>query len=143
MKEQEQKKETENKKPLSGTEEKSALEKAADTIARDNKLMGVALKLLLSPLTMVIGLGGVIYCLFKIKALSTEVEKLKAENKTLIDGKESQEEEYHKLKKKYKKMKELTETANGNNLSTLGIVPFQALPTEPIKKKTYNTAFLD
>lgn len=133
-----------DKKSLKGTEqekEKSALEKAATTIAGDNKLMETALKILLSPLTILLGVGAIIFCFFKIKNLSADIEILKAENKKLTEEKTEQEEEYHKLKKKYKKFKELNE--NENSLSSLGSIPKQLISNEPEKKKTYNTAFLD
>ena len=87
-----EKKKADNK-TLLGTEEKSALEKAIGTIAGDNKLMGVALKILLSPITLIVGVGALIYCFFKIKNLSTEIEKLKTENKKITDEKEEMEEE--------------------------------------------------
>ncbi|MBK6836261.1 MAG: hypothetical protein IPG89_19175 [Bacteroidetes bacterium] len=61
----EKKKKTEQKqngnkteKTLSGTDaEKGVWEKAADTIAGDNKLMGSVLKLVLSPITLLVGVG--------------------------------------------------------------------------------------
>ncbi len=130
-------------KTLSGTEEKSAWEKAVETIAGDNKLMGVALKILLSPLTLLIGLGALVYCFVKIKSLNTEVEKLKTENKKLTEDKEEIEEEVHKVKRKYKKLKELLGTENESELSGLRAVPKNLIPLQPQKNKIYNTAFLD
>lgn len=146
MKEQEEKKETEKeksagRKTLSGTDETSALEKAAETIAGDNKLMGVALKLLLSPITMIVGAGALLYCFVKIRSLHSEIEKLKTENQRLSDEKEESEEDYHKLKKKHKKLKELL--APENEMQHLGNVQNLFSANEQTKKKTYNTAYLD
>ncbi len=139
-------KKDQQKQTLSGTgseKEPSVWEKAAETIAGDNKLMGVALKIILSPLTLIAGVGAIIWCFFKIKGLKEEVEKLKTENKKLEDEKIIQDEEYHRVKKKYKKLKELNEAGQESNVNGLGFIPQQFLPVETTKKKTYNTAYLD
>lgn len=71
-------------KTLSGTEkEKSVLEKAAETISGDNKLIETALKILLSPITLLAGAGLLVYCFFEMKKQKAEIEKLKTENKEL------------------------------------------------------------
>ena len=139
-------KKDQQKQTLSGTgseKEPSVWEKAAETIAGDNKLMGVALKIILSPLTLIAGIGAIIWCFFKIKGLKEEVEKLKTENKKLGDEKIIQDEEYHRVKKKYKKLKELSEAGQESNVNGLGFIPQQLFPGETTKKKTYNTAYLD
>ncbi|MBA3664571.1 MAG: hypothetical protein H0W61_10230 [Bacteroidetes bacterium] len=129
---------------LAGTDsEISAWAKAAETIAGDNKLMGVVLKILLSPVTLLLGAGALIWCFFRIKGLKEEVEKFKAENLKLETDKKTQEEDYHKLKKKHKKLKELTEGDQENNIAGLGIMPPQLLTTPTSKSKTYKTAYLD
>jgi hypothetical protein len=139
-------KKDQQKQTLSGTgseKEPSVWEKAAETIAGDNKLMGVALKIILSPITLIAGAGALIWCFFKIKGLKEEVEKLKTENKKFSDEKIIQDEEYHRVKKKYKKLKELNETDQESNVNGLGFIPHQLFPGETAKKKTYNTAYLD
>lgn len=150
MKEQEQKKEKPestkaepDKKSLSGTEEKSAWEKAAETIAGDNKLMGTVLKLLLSPITLLAGAGLIIFCFYKMKGQKDEIEKLKTENKKLNDEREEMEDEYEKVRKKYKKLKVQNEMEAEKSVAEFGFIPKQALPQESVKKKTYQTAFLN
>ena len=55
-------------KSLPGTEEeKGVWEKAAETIAGDNKLMGSILKLIISPITLLVGVGLLIYAFIKLK----------------------------------------------------------------------------
>ncbi len=144
MKEQEQAKssqEAEQKvkadnKTLAGTEkEKTVWEKAAETIAGDNKLMESVLKIVLSPITLVAGAGVIIFCFFKIKGLNEDVEKLKAENKKLNDEKIIQEEEYHKIKKKHKKLKEHFEIPQGNNMGGFGFTQHELISSDTPKKK--------
>ena len=80
-------KQTGNKtdKGLSGTDvEKGVWEKAADTIAGDNKLMGSVLKLVLSPITLLIGVGLLIYAFIKLKGQKEETENLKASKLLII-----------------------------------------------------------
>jgi cell division protein FtsB len=140
-------KQSENKtaKTLLGTdEEKGVWEKAAETIAGDNKLMGTVLKLILSPITLLVGVGALIYAFVKIKAQKDEIEKLKAENIKLKEDYTELEEDFEKVKKKYKKIKTLTETESESPLLGIGITNNKSiLPiAQPEKKKTYETAYL-
>jgi len=121
--------------------EKSVWEKAAETIAGDNKLMETVLKIVLSPITLLAGAGLIVFCFFKIKQQKEDIEKLKAENKKLSDEQEIKEEEYHKLKKKHKKMKELYEPEN--NVKNLGSLPHKTLSEDSGKNKIYHSTYLD
>ncbi len=132
-----------DKKNLSGTEEPSVLEKAAQTIAGDNKLMAAVLKILLSPLALLAGGGLIIFCFSKMKGQKDEIEKLKIENKKLDDEKKELEEDYNKVKKKYKKLKALNETEIEKSMAGVGFIPHQALPPDLKQKKTYQSAYLD
>ncbi|MFO0356644.1 MAG: hypothetical protein ACK50A_06780 [Sphingobacteriaceae bacterium] len=132
-------------KTLLGTdEEKGVWEKAAETIAGDNKLMGTVLKLILSPITLLIGVGLLIYAFIKIKGQKDEIEKLKAENLKLKDDYTELEEDFEKVKKKYKKIKTLTETESESPVLGFGITNHKSiLPiNQTEKKKTYETAYL-
>jgi hypothetical protein len=132
-------------KGLSGTEaEKGVWEKAADTIAGDNKLMGSVLKLILSPITLLIGVGLLIYAFIKLKGQKEEIEKLKAENLKLKEDYMELEEDLEKVKKKYKKIKVLTETETENPHLGIGLNAIRdVIPiAQPEKKKTYETAYL-
>lgn len=132
-------------KTLLGTdEEKGVWEKAADTIAGDNKLMGTVLKLILSPITLLVGLGLLIYAFIKLKGQKEEIEKLKAENLKLKEDYTELEEDFEKVKKKYKKIKMLAETESKSPLLGVGISNHKSiLPlNQPEKKKTYETAYL-
>lgn len=148
MKEQDKKAEQSNKKPesktLSGTEEKAAWVQTAETIAGNNKIMEGLLKILLSPVTLIIGAGALIYCFFKIKGQKDEIKKLKAENEKLIEQQKEHEEELHKVKKKYKKLKELNEY-EGSSMGSLDMAPQKLmLPfAAETKKKTYKTSYLE
>lgn len=142
----EQKQNTNNiEKTLLGTdEEKGVWEKAADTIAGDNKLMGGVLKLVLSPITLMAGVGLLIYAFIKLKGQKDEIEKLKAENLKLEEDYTKLEEDFEKVNKKYKKIKTLTETESEYPLLGTGITSHKSLiPINPSqKKKTYETAYL-
>ncbi|MDX2172807.1 MAG: hypothetical protein SFY56_06785 [Bacteroidota bacterium] len=132
-------------KNLSGTDaEKGVWEKAADTIAGDNKLMGSVLKLVLSPITLLVGVGLLIYAFIKLKGQKEEIEKLKAENLKLKEDYTELEEDFEKVKKKYKKIKVLSETESESPLLGIGIANHKSiLPiNQPEKKKTYETAYL-
>lgn len=132
-------------KTLLGTdEEKGVWEKAAETIAGDNKLMGTVLKLILSPITLLIGVGLLIYAFIKMKGQREEIEKLKAENLKLKEDYTVLEEDFEKVKKKYKKIKSLTETESENPLLGIGIAANRTVMpiNQPEKKKTYETAYL-
>lgn len=131
-------------KTLLATQEKTVLEKAAETISGDNKLMDTVLKFLLSPIALLAGVGLIVYGFIEIKKQKAEIEKLKSENKKLADEKEELKEDYDKVKKKYKKMKELQESQEPeNSLKSLGFVTQKALPESLNKGKTYHTAYLD
>lgn len=132
-------------KTLLGTDaEKGVWEKAAETIAGDNKLMGTVLKLILSPITLLIGVGLLIYAFIKMKGQRDEIEKLKAENLKLKEDYTDLEEDLEKVKKKYKKIKTLTETETESPLLGIGIAANRAIVpiNQPEKKKTYETAYL-
>lgn len=132
-------------KTLSGTDaEKGVLEKAADTIAGDNKLMGSVLKLVLSPITLLIGVGLLIYAFIKLKGQKEKIEKLKAENLKLKEDYTELEEDLEKVKKKYKKIKVLSETETENPYLGIGMNAIRdVIPiAQPEKKKTYETAYL-
>jgi len=129
------------KKTLLEKEEKSAWVKAAETIAGDNKLLGIVLKIVLSPLVLLVGVGVIVYCFVRIKTLKAEMEKLKSEHKKIADEKEEREEEFQKLKKKHKKLKSLLE--NETEVQNFGNTPTIHSSGEAIKKKVYTTAYLD
>jgi hypothetical protein len=132
-------------KTLLGTdEEKGVWEKAAETIAGDNKLMGTVLKLILSPITLLVGVGLLIYAFIKLKGQKEEIEKLKAENLKLKEDYTGLEKDFERVKKKYKKIKSLTETETEHPLLGLGITANSSvIPiTQPEKKKTYETVYL-
>jgi hypothetical protein len=122
---------------------KSTLEKAADTVAGDNKLMDTVLKVLLSPLALFAGAGALVFCFFKIRGLNDEVKRLETENKKLGAEKTVQEEEYLRLKKKHKKLKALVESEPERPGPSLGFMPPQQLPASNNGKKTYHSAYLD
>ncbi|MBA2611172.1 MAG: hypothetical protein H0U95_04320 [Bacteroidetes bacterium] len=145
--EQTEQKQNTNKteKTLLGTDtEKGVWEKAAETVAGDNKLMGTVLKLILSPITLLVGVGALIYAFVKIKTQKDEIEKLKTENLKLKDDYTELEEDFEKVKKKYKKIKTLTETESESPLLGIGITNSKSLIpiNQPEKKKTYETAYL-
>jgi len=132
-------------KTLLGTdEEKGVWEKAAETIAGDNKLMGTVLKLILSPITLLVGVGLLIYAFIKLKGQKEEIEKLKAENLKLKEDFTELEDDFEKVKKKYKKIKTLSETETENPHLGIGMnVIRDVIPiAQPEKKKTYETAYL-
>lgn len=132
-------------KTLLGTDaEKGVWGKAAETIAGDNKLMGSVLKLILSPITLLAGVGALIYAFVKIKAQKDEIEKLKAENLKLKEDYTELEEDFEKVKKKYKKIKTLAETESESPLLGIGITNHKSIMpiNQPEKKKTYETAYL-
>lgn len=129
------------KKDLSG--QPTVLEKAAQTIAGDNKLMESVLKILLSPITLITGVGLIIFWFHKMNDQKEEINQLKTENKKLVDEKKEQEDEYDKLKKKYKKLKEVNETETENNTIGQSFIPMQVQPVDLAKKKTYRSAYLD
>ncbi len=104
-----QKQEANNAKSVNGTEQSSSWEKAAETIAGDNQLMSTLLKLLLSPFTLIAGLGLIIYLFIKNKSHKDEIVKLKEENKKLTDEKLFLEQTSESFRKKYKKMKKVFE----------------------------------
>ena len=124
-------------------EEKSAWEKAAETIAGDNKLLASVLKMVLSPFALIAGAGLLVYCFFEIKKHKEEIEKLKTENKKITDEKKELKEENEKVKKKYKKWKALSEEPIANNIAWLPFIQQQALPIANEKKKAYQTNYLD
>ncbi|MCW3072014.1 MAG: hypothetical protein JWQ09_6057 [Segetibacter sp.] len=105
--------------------------------------MGTVLKLVLSPITLLVGVGLLIYAFIKIKGQQEEIEKLKAENLKLNYNYTVLEEDFEKVKRKYKKIKTLTEAETENPLLGLGTANRSVIPiTQPEKKKTYETAYL-
>ena len=142
------KKEVNDKKALSGTEDEekqSMWEKAADTIAGDNKILASLLKMLLNPVVLITA-GILGYVWFKNKQKKkevdetkknkkqkkkhTELKKLRKENETLINEMKTQ-------KRKEQILNQETESVNG---------------AEKIERKTYKpspiktqlkTAYLD
>jgi len=132
-------------KTLLGTDaEKGVLGKAAETIAGDNKLMGSVLKLILSPITLLAGVGALIYAFVKIKTQKDEIEKLKAENLKLKEDYTELEDDFEKVKKKYKKIKTLAETESESPLLGIDITNHKSIMpiNQSEKKKTYETAYL-
>ena len=115
--------------------EKSVLEKAAETISGDNKLMETAMKILLSPVTFLVGAGVIVYCFFEMKKQKEEIEKLKNEIKEV-------QENYTHEKKKNKKLKALIENETTKDMAGLGFTGQQALP-QAGQKKTYKSNYLD
>jgi len=94
---------------LNGTETTSNWEKAAEMIAGNNQLMAGLLKLLISPFTLIAGVGIIVYLFIKNTQFKKEIEKLKEENKKLSVEKIFIEEEAEHLNKKYKKLKKFME----------------------------------
>ncbi len=142
--EQKQKTNKTEKTLLGADEEKGVWEKAAETIAGDNKLMETVLKLILSPITLLVGVGLLIYAFIKLKGQKEEIEKLKTENLKLKEDYTELEEDFEKVKKKFKKIKILTETESENPLLGIGITNHKSLMpiNQQAKKKTYETAYL-
>lgn len=130
-----------DKKDLSG--QPTVLEKAAQTIAGDNKLMETVLKILLSPIALITGVGLIIFWFHKMNDQKEEIGKLKTEVKKLTDEKKEQEEDHDKLKKKYKKLKAGNETETENNMTGQSLIPMQVQPVDLAKTKTYRSAYLD
>ena len=120
--------------------EKSVWEKAAETIAGDNKLLESLLKVVLSPIALIGGLGLVVYCFFELKKQKEQSEKLQQENKDLsVD--------YNEVKEKYKKWKALAKELESKQQpeTNIGYVHQKILPMQnntPIKK-TYHSNYLD
>lgn len=77
-------------------------DKAAETLAGDNTFLAAILKILLSPLTLLVGGALVVYWMSVSKNEKTAHDKLKLEHEEL-------EADYTALKKKYKKLKSLLE----------------------------------
>lgn len=94
---------TANQKP----DEKLMADKAAETIAGDNKFLAAFLKILLSPLTLIAGAALVIYWIDKKN--KPEYERLKVEYENLKD-------DFVEMKKKYKKLKGLLEPKQQHGL---------------------------
>lgn len=124
-------------------DKQAVLEKAAQTIAGDNKLMETALKILLSPITLIGGAVLLIFWFYKMNEQKNEIEKLKTENKKLADEKKNGEEEYDRLKKKYKKLKGQEETEGENGITGQRFIPMQSHLGSSTKKKTYRSVYLD
>lgn len=87
----------------------SAWEKAATEMAGDNQLLASLLKLLISPFTLIAGLGIIIYLFITNNNLKKEVEKLKEENKKLTEENEELTEESKGTFIKYRKLKQFLE----------------------------------
>lgn len=148
MKEQEQttqKQENNQSQPdKKDTPNKQAvLEKAAQTIAGDNKLMETTLKILLSPITLISGAVLLIFWFYKMNEQKNEIERLKTENKKLSEEKREWEEEHDRIKKKYKKLKGQEETEEEDGTSGGHYLLMQSRLTDSAKKKTYRSAYLD
>lgn len=134
-----------DKKSLSGTEEKKQptwWEKAAGTIAGDNKMLGSVLRFVLSPLGILIGAGLIAFGLYKMKGMKDEIEKLKSENKQLKEELEELEEEHQKTKKKFKKLKTLNEIEAESNMNGLLLFNEPEKQTPQAINKKYQTAYL-
>ncbi len=124
--------------------EKQPWEKAADVVMGDNKLMNGLVKLLLSPVTLVVGAGLILFWLYKVKGLKDELDKSKSELKKITDEKKLLEEDYEKTRKKYKRLKALNEPENTQHtLPVLNGYPFMQNTLPLSVKKTYNSAYLD
>ncbi len=134
-----------DKKSLTGTEEEKQptwWEKAAGTIAGDNKMLGSILRFVLSPLGLLIGAGLIGFGLYKMKGMKDEIEKLKSENKQLKDDFEELEEEHQKTKKKFKKLKALNESEAESNMNGLLLSNETEKQTPQAINKKYQTAYL-
>lgn len=95
-------------KSLNGTE-KSGWEKAAENITGNNEVMKGVMKFLLSPVTLIICAGAVIYFYFKNREQKKEIERLKEENTKLLNEKRSIEEKAEKHKKNFIRLEKLFE----------------------------------
>lgn len=148
MKEQEQtspnRENTQSQADKKDTSDKQAvLEKAAQTIAGDNKLMETTLKILLSPITLIGGAVLLIFWFYKMNEQKNEIERLKTENKKLSEEKKEWEEEHDRIKKKYKKLKGQEETNGEDDMTGGRFISMQSRLTDSTKKKTYRSAYLD
>jgi DNA repair exonuclease SbcCD ATPase subunit len=134
-----------DKKSLSGTEEEKQpawWEKAAGTIAGDNKMLGTILRFVLSPLGILLGLGLIAFGLYKMKGMKDEIEKLKSENKQLKEDFEELEEEHQKTKKKFKKLKTLNEAEAESSMNGLLLLNEPEKQISQATNKKYQTAYL-
>jgi flagellar motility protein MotE (MotC chaperone) len=109
-------------------------DKAAETLAGDNTFLAAILKVLLSPLTLLVGGALVVYWMSVSKQEKTAHDKLKLEHEGL-------EEDYTALKKKYKKLKSLLEPGE-TKLLNQGEEPVPQ-KRENTSFKSYKTAYLD
>jgi uncharacterized protein YlxW (UPF0749 family) len=126
---------TDGNKTIPPTKEEKALsEKAAETLAGDNTFMAALLKILISPLTLILGGAVVLYWMSASKTEKEAHAKLKREHEDL-------QEQYGELKKKYKKLKALAEPEKQAELP--GLSDPQKMIAMPTAKKTYRTAYLD
>ena len=120
--------------------EKPVWEKAAETIAGDNKLLESLLKLVLSPVALIGGLGLLVYCFFELKKYKEQNEKLQEESKEM-------EKNYQELKEKYKKWKALAKELESKQPpeNNIGFVQQKILPMQNTTpgKKTYHSDYLD
>jgi cell division protein FtsB len=120
--------------------EKTVWEKAAETIAGDNKLMEGVLKVVLSPIALLGGLGLLVYCFFEMRKQKEQIDKLQSENKELSDDNKEIKEKYKKWKIVAKELE-----AEKNAVPNIGYVQQKVLPmqnTMPVKK-TYQSDYLD
>lgn len=111
----ENQKDTSAKQQLHGPEKPSTLEKAAETIAGDSQLMSSLLKLLLSPFTLIAGVGLIVYLFFKNKSYKDEIAKLKEENKKLSEERLLYAETSQDFKNKYKRLQKVFEAEQSMN----------------------------
>jgi hypothetical protein len=118
-------------------------DKAAQTIAGSNQLLERVLKVVFSPVTLLIGGGLLAYWFFRVHTMKKERDKAIKEAEDLKTKLEGLEEGFHKLKKKNKRLKQLLPDEQETGTQALGFLEQSRTlpPREPTKG--YKTAFLD
>lgn len=116
-------------KPESKPTEKSISDAAAEALSGDNKFMAAVLKILLSPMALMVGGALVLYWLNMSKGSKQELEKLQQAHENL-------QEEYAELRRKYKKLK----SSMGIQNPLSGKEKERQLPAQPL---SYRTNYLD
>jgi len=89
-----EKKDQSKSNSLPDTEKKSAWQTGLDTIVGDNKLLGAVLKIILSPLAIVVVLCGVGFLIYKNLEYKKEIQKLSDDYKDLKASHEKLQEKY-------------------------------------------------
>jgi hypothetical protein len=118
-------------------------DKAAQTIAGSNQLLERVLKVVFSPVTLLIGGGLLAYWFFRVHTMKKERDKAIKEAEDLKTKLEGLEDDFRKQKKKNKRLKQLLPEEPESAAQGLGFLEQSRTlpPREPAK--AYKTAFLD